>query len=162
MVYFVLFESTVSYALLFWEHSCHTHRIIVLQKRTIKIILGMACCADVGKVFIERRILTVLSLYTYKCSSFVFLRVNSVYSFFLERKKYTLLTLCLLSNVVSEAVLRMCTLQDILRCFKYVRNGTPILEQNRNKSQVKVGYSLLVFAHCACAKACLVGRGAMS
>jgi hypothetical protein len=60
----------VSYRIIFWENSSNSKKIINLQKRIIRIIVGENPITSCRKLFKKLEILTVPSQYIYSLMSF--------------------------------------------------------------------------------------------
>lgn len=65
--YYSLFQSYMGYGLLAWGHSPHAKQIFKLQRRAVRIISGLAYRDVVRPKFVELRILTLTSLYIFRC-----------------------------------------------------------------------------------------------
>lgn len=63
MIYYSLFQSIFSYAIITWGHSSHLKTVFKLQRRVVRIIGGLSYRACVKNYFKEKSILTVPCLY---------------------------------------------------------------------------------------------------
>lgn len=75
--YHSYFASHMSYAILNWGHSAHSTKIFKLQRRCIRVIVGLGwrdCCRQ---CFRDLKILTVPSLYILNCLRFVNANISS-------------------------------------------------------------------------------------
>jgi hypothetical protein len=70
---FAKFQSLMSSGLLFWGGICleHTKRILKIQKRAVRIMVGINTRTSCSKVFKELNILTLPSLYILETACFV-------------------------------------------------------------------------------------------
>ena len=73
--YYAYIHTRISYGIIFWGNSSDVNRILVLQKRCLRTIYKMKQTESCKSVFIQKRILTVISLYIYE--SFMFVYHNS-------------------------------------------------------------------------------------
>lgn len=73
--YFAYIHSRMGYGIIFWGNSSDVNRILVLQKRCLRTMYKMNQMESCKYVFIEKKILTVISLYIYE--SFMFVYDNS-------------------------------------------------------------------------------------
>jgi hypothetical protein len=63
IAYYSLFQSVASYAITVWGHSPHAKRIFALQRRALRVVFGLGYQECVKNIFINKRILTVPSLF---------------------------------------------------------------------------------------------------
>jgi len=82
MVYYSYFHSVMTYGLIFWENSRHGNTIFRLQKRIIRIIVGIRGRDSCREHFKNLKILPLQSQYIYSLLLFVinngdYFRVNS-------------------------------------------------------------------------------------
>jgi hypothetical protein len=70
-VYYSLFHSVLSYGIIFWGHSSSTQRLFVLQKRAIRIIMGVSNRTSCRYIFKKLKILPLKSRYIYSMPLFV-------------------------------------------------------------------------------------------
>lgn len=63
--YFAFFQSIISYGLLLWGNSCHVQRILILQKKAVRIITNAQKLDHCKTLFIKLGCLTVINLYIY-------------------------------------------------------------------------------------------------
>jgi hypothetical protein len=78
IVYFAYFQSLVNYGIIFWGSSSTMHNIFLMQKRIIRIMLGLGPRSSCRGAFRKFDILTVPSLYIYALMMFA---VNNPDSF---------------------------------------------------------------------------------
>lgn len=74
MAYHALFHSIINYAILVWGHSAHSERVFNVQRKSIRLILGLEYRADVKEHFKSLGILTTPSLYIYQ--SLLYVKTN--------------------------------------------------------------------------------------
>lgn len=85
-VYYAFFHPILSYGIRLWGHSSNVQKILLLQKRAIRIVSGAGWLDHCRPLFVENKILTVISLYVLQCilatkKSLATLKmVNSVHS----------------------------------------------------------------------------------
>jgi hypothetical protein len=82
MVYYSYFHSIITYGLIFWGNSYYSNTIFRLQKRTIRIIVGMRDRDSCREHFRKLKILPLKSQYTLSLTLFVinnknYFKVNS-------------------------------------------------------------------------------------
>jgi hypothetical protein len=65
LAYYALFQSHLSYGIEFWGCSPNISRLIVLQKRAIRALVGARCRSSCRPIFKKLGILTLPSLYIY-------------------------------------------------------------------------------------------------
>lgn len=65
--YYGLVHSLASYAILVWGHSAHASAVFGLQRRAVRIVMGLSYRADCHHLFKEMGILTVPNLYILQC-----------------------------------------------------------------------------------------------
>src|SRR5699024_3103264 len=56
-VYYALFHSVLSYAVLVWGHSSHAQRLFAIQRRALRIVDGLGYRDDVKQSFVKHKIL---------------------------------------------------------------------------------------------------------
>jgi hypothetical protein len=71
MVYFSYFHSIMSYGLIFWGSSCHSNIVFKLQKRAIRIMMGIKDRESCREYFRKLKILPLQSQYIYSLLLFV-------------------------------------------------------------------------------------------
>ena len=71
MIYFAYFHSIMSYGLIFWGNSYHSMCIFRLQKRVIRIMVGVGYKDPCRKIFSSLKILPLPSLYIFSVLMFV-------------------------------------------------------------------------------------------
>jgi hypothetical protein len=62
-IYFAHFQSKVRYGIVVWGGARESIKILRLQKKVVRMMLGLKACESCRKKFKELRILTVISLY---------------------------------------------------------------------------------------------------
>lgn len=67
LVYYALFQSNFAYAITVWGHSCHTKELFKIQRKAIRVMMGLGFRDDVKNAFIKLGILTVPSYYILAC-----------------------------------------------------------------------------------------------
>jgi len=65
MVYHSLFHSITSYGILFWGNSPHSPIIFKMQKRVLRILVGVGYRDSCRELFKEQKILTLTSQYIF-------------------------------------------------------------------------------------------------
>lgn len=65
--YYAFFHSIMSYGIRLWGHSSNVHKILLLQKRAVRIVSGAGWLDHCRPLFIKNNILTVTSLYVLEC-----------------------------------------------------------------------------------------------
>jgi hypothetical protein len=65
MVYFAYFYSIVSYGIIFWGSSASLQNAFLIQKRVVRIMLGLGHTSSCTEAFKKLDILTVPSIYIY-------------------------------------------------------------------------------------------------
>jgi hypothetical protein len=70
-VYFALFNSTLSYGIHLWGHASSVDRLLKLQKKVVRIILGKGQRESCRPLFIELKIMTVHNLYILACLLYI-------------------------------------------------------------------------------------------
>ena len=71
VTYFAVFHSQISYCILHWGHSAICSRMFALQRRAVRVVGGLAYTADCKATFIRLRIMTLPSLYIYRCLQYI-------------------------------------------------------------------------------------------
>lgn len=66
-VYYAYVHSVLSYAITTWGNGADIKRVLICQKRSIRIINGIRRRESAKKYFVKNQIMTVISLYIYKC-----------------------------------------------------------------------------------------------
>ena len=72
LIYFVYFHSVVSYGIILWGNSSYSRKIVTLQKKIIRIMVGAHRINSCRKLFKKLEILTVPSQYIYSLMSFLY------------------------------------------------------------------------------------------
>lgn len=91
--YYANIHSLISYGVVLWGQSSDVDRVLVLQKRAIRIIFDLPYLASCRELFRRHRILTVTSVYIYKLLVYIhksqglYFR-NSYYHAYPTRKNY--------------------------------------------------------------------------
>lgn len=67
MAYYAFFNSIVSYGIILWGNSPSVHKILLLQKKAIRIISGAAFNAPCRPLFVKEKIFTVYNMYVFAC-----------------------------------------------------------------------------------------------
>lgn len=70
-VYYALVYSAFSYNIIIWGNSCGTERILILQKRIMRLIFNLELRESCRLYFSNNNILTFPSVYILKCISYV-------------------------------------------------------------------------------------------
>jgi hypothetical protein len=73
VVHFAHFHSLISYGIIFWGNSLTVHNIFLIQKRILRIMLGLGPRCSCSSQFVKLNILQVPSLY-------IFLLIMSVHN----------------------------------------------------------------------------------
>jgi hypothetical protein len=71
MVYHALFHSTMSYGIIFWGNSPHSHGIFKMQKKVLRILMGIGYRDSCRELFKEEKIGTLPSQYIFSLLLFV-------------------------------------------------------------------------------------------
>lgn len=69
--YFANFHSVAAYGVLFWGTATEAHRILILQKKAIRILCQLGYRDSCKEAFKEQSILTIPSLYILNCLKYV-------------------------------------------------------------------------------------------
>jgi hypothetical protein len=88
-IYFAYFHSVASYGIIWGGNSSHSKKIFTLQKRIIRIVVGVHPRTSCGTLFKKLDILTVPSQYIYSLMSFS-LRIRKNFRLTNTRKKHHL------------------------------------------------------------------------
>lgn len=67
LAYYAFFHSHLTYGIRLWGHSSGTYRLLLLQKRAIRIISGAGWLEHCRPLFCMNQIFTVYSLYIFYC-----------------------------------------------------------------------------------------------
>jgi hypothetical protein len=70
LIYFVHFQFIVTYGIIFWGNSPKLKHIFLLQKKPLRIMLGLACRSSCRTWFKKHNILTVPCLYIFSLAMF--------------------------------------------------------------------------------------------
>lgn len=65
--FFAFFQSHVSYGTILWGHCSSVNKILLLQKRAVRVISGAGWLDHCRPLFVQNEILTVHSLYILQC-----------------------------------------------------------------------------------------------
>jgi hypothetical protein len=71
MVYFAYFHSVVSYGIIVWSSSASMRNVFLIQKRVVRIMLGLGHRSSCREAFKKLDTLTVPSMYIYAMVMFV-------------------------------------------------------------------------------------------
>jgi hypothetical protein len=71
LVYFAYFQSVVKYGIVFWGNSYNLNKVFLLQKRILRIMLGLSFRSSCKSWFKKLDILTVPCLYIFSSAMFV-------------------------------------------------------------------------------------------
>jgi hypothetical protein len=71
LVYVAYFQSVVKYGIVFWGNSYNLNKVFLLQKRIIRLMLGLSCRSSCKFWFKKLDILTVPCLYIFSLAMFV-------------------------------------------------------------------------------------------
>lgn len=63
--YFSFFQSVILYGILIWGNSSHVNKILLLQKKIVRILTNSHWLAHCRPLFIDYKIMTVVNLYIY-------------------------------------------------------------------------------------------------
>ena len=63
--YFAFFQSIISYGIVLWGNCSHTHEILLLQKKVLRVITNSDKYTHCKSLFIKLKVLTVINLYIY-------------------------------------------------------------------------------------------------
>jgi len=85
-VYYALVYSALSYNVIFWGNASYIERVLILQKRIIRLIFNLKPLDSCKPIFTNHRILTLPSIYVYR--SIMFVR-NHMSSFLLGAQGHT-------------------------------------------------------------------------
>jgi len=75
--YFALFQSALSYGLIFWGNSPHMSKILVLQKKVMRIMAKSNPREHCRPIFISFKIMTVINLYIFYILLFSYKNIDS-------------------------------------------------------------------------------------
>lgn len=78
MAYYAFFHAHLSYGTKLWGHSSLTNKVLLLQKKALRLISNAGFHDHCKPLFIEKRILTVYSVYILQCTIAI---KDSLYSF---------------------------------------------------------------------------------
>lgn len=76
-MYFSNFHSVMSYGITIWGNSSDIHKIFIIQKRSLRVMLRLSSRTSCRGLFKSQGILTTTGLYIFKC--LVFMRKNGHY-----------------------------------------------------------------------------------
>ena len=80
LVYHAVFQAAASYSIILWGHTSHAQRVFVLQKKAVRILANADRLDHCKPLFKSLGILTVFSLYIYKCLIYVRKNINTFVS----------------------------------------------------------------------------------
>ncbi|XP_039296418.1 uncharacterized protein LOC120354150 [Nilaparvata lugens] len=66
MCYFAFFQSVMAYGITLWGSSTHVRRVLLLQKRALRILCNAEHLAHCRPLFIQEGLLTVYGLYIFR------------------------------------------------------------------------------------------------
>jgi hypothetical protein len=78
MIYFAYIHSVLTYRIIFWGNSSYTIKVFKIQKKVIRIIMGLKKYDSCRNSFKEMKILSLCSQYIYSLMQYV---VNNTHSF---------------------------------------------------------------------------------
>ena len=144
-IYFVYFDSIVSYGIILGGNSSYSKKIFMLQKRIIRIMLGAHLRTSCGRLFKKLEILTVPSQYIYSLMSFFignqekFQTNSSVHNINTRNKHH------LHRPVANLSCFQKCASYSGIRIF----NSLPwsITNLENEKTQFKVALKKFLNAH---------------
>ena len=66
-IYFAVFQSHLSYGILFWGNSSvsNVNRLLLIQKKVIRLLAGLSYRESCREAFVQLKIMTVVNLYLY-------------------------------------------------------------------------------------------------
>lgn len=67
MAYYAFFHSLLSYGTRLWGHSAHTHKVLLMQKKAVRILSNAGYLDHCRPLFVRNGILTVYSVYIFQC-----------------------------------------------------------------------------------------------
>lgn len=70
-IYYGLFYSHISYNISLWGNSIDLNRVLLTQKRVLRLIFNLKPMDSCKPLFVSRRIMTVTCIYIYKCLLYV-------------------------------------------------------------------------------------------
>jgi hypothetical protein len=70
-IYYSLFHSVLSYGIVFWGQSANTQKLFIIQKRAIRIIMGIKKRISCRGIFKKLEILPLKSQYIYSLLQFI-------------------------------------------------------------------------------------------
>ena len=71
MIYFAYFHSIMEYGIMFWGASSESNRILLQQKRIIRVMSGSSRRSPCKPIFQKLKILTLTSLYVFSLMRFL-------------------------------------------------------------------------------------------
>jgi hypothetical protein len=77
-VYYAHFQSIMNYGIILWGHSSGCHRLFRLQKKVIRLLARAKKRDSCKPLFIQLKILSLSSLYVYRCLEYVVQKRSSV------------------------------------------------------------------------------------
>ena len=72
-IYFAVFQSHLSYGILFWGNSSvsNMNRVLLIQKKVIRLLAGLNYRESCRETFVQLKIMTVVNLYLFELLSYV-------------------------------------------------------------------------------------------
>ena len=67
VAYFAFFHSHLSFGLRLWGHASGTHKVLLLQKKAIRVISKAGFIDHCKPLFVECGVMTVVNEYIYQC-----------------------------------------------------------------------------------------------
>jgi hypothetical protein len=77
-VYYAHFQSIMNYGIILWGHSSGCQRLFQLQKKVIRLLAREKKRDSCKPLFIQLKILSLSSLYVYRCLEYVMYKRSSV------------------------------------------------------------------------------------
>lgn len=135
MAYYAYVQSQIKYGIVFWGNSSEAVRIFVLQKRCIRNILNMKQTETCKQMFIEKRILTLASLYIFEVIIFIKQNINLFVNFNLSHLYSTRNK----NNLVNENIIKYSYIQkNVPYSLLGIYNKLPISIKNLSNKDIKI------------------------
>ena len=79
-IYFAVFQSHLSYGILFWGNSSasNMNRLLLIQKKVIRLLAGLSYRESCRESFIQLKIMTVVNLYIFELLLYVNKNLNKI------------------------------------------------------------------------------------
>lgn len=135
--YYAYIHSRMRYGIIFWGNSCEISRILVLQKRCLRVLYRMKARESCKNVFISKRIFTVISLYIYEAVLFVHNNKDLFQECIRAHEHNTRLKNDLKPNVSKYSYIQKNVHFCILRLYNSFPNHVRILRTNCMKLVIK-------------------------